>query len=59
MCVRCFRITQPVKVIWRHVVIVMDIVMLTHAMPVAEMCVLMSMYLHLRNAGRNDSQQKH
>ncbi len=53
------RIGQPVNVICRRVVIVMVVVMLIHAMPMSEMRVLMCMYFHMRNAGRNDSQQKH
>ena len=59
VCVRRARISQPVNVIRRRVVIVMVVVMLTHAMLVSEIRVLMSMYFHVRNARRNDSQQKH
>lgn len=59
VCVRRARIIQPVNVIRRRVFTVMVVVMLTYAMPMSEICVLMSMYFHLRHAGRNDSQQKH
>ncbi len=57
--VRRARISQAVNVVRRHVITVMVVVMLIHAMIVSEIRVLMSMYFDLRNAGRNDSQQKY